>query len=70
MSQITVAGLQLSLGSPNEAENNANPADRANHTGGVWMLPPGLRGVADAEKPRMQAIGESDRMPLLFRKRP
>ncbi len=53
-----------------KSEINANPADPANHTGGVWMLPPGLRGVADADKPRLQAIGESDRMTLLFRKRP
>ncbi len=70
MSQIAVAALQLSLGSHNAAENNANPAGPANHTGGVWILPRGLRGVADADKPRMQAIGESDRMTLLFRKRP
>ncbi len=53
-----------------KSEINANPADPANHPAGVWMLPPGLRGVADADKPRMQAIGESDRMTLLFRKRP
>jgi hypothetical protein len=29
-----------------------------------------LRGASDADKPRLQAIGESDRMTLLFRKRP
>lgn len=52
-----------------KSEVNANPRDPANHTGGVWMLPPGLRGVADADKPRIQAIGESDRMTLIFRKR-
>jgi predicted methyltransferase len=53
-----------------KSEINANPRDPANHAGGVWMLPPNLRGVADADKPAMQAIGESDRMTLLFRKRP
>lgn len=53
-----------------KSEINANPRDPANHPGGVWMLPPGLRGVSDANKPAMQAIGESDRMTLLFRKRP
>ena len=53
-----------------KSEINANAADPANHPGGVWTLPPGLRGVADADKPRLQAIGESDRMTLLFRKRP
>jgi predicted methyltransferase len=53
-----------------KSEINANPRDPANHPGGVWTLPPGLRGVAEADKPRLQAIGESDRMTLLFRKRP
>ncbi len=52
------------------SEINANPRDPANHPAGVWMLPPNLRGVADADKGRLQAIGESDRMTLLFRKRP
>lgn len=53
------------------SEVNANPRDPANHPGGVWMLPPNLRGVADdAEKSRLSTIGESDRMTLLFRKRP
>lgn len=53
-----------------KSEINANARDLANHKDGVWMLPPNLRGVADADKPRFQAIGESDRMTLLFRKRP
>lgn len=53
-----------------KSEINANPRDPANHPGGVWMLPPGLSGVAEADRPAMQAIGESDRMTLLFRKRP
>lgn len=53
-----------------KSEVNANPADPANHAEGVWTLPPNLRGVAEADKPRIQAIGESDRMTLLFRKRP
>lgn len=52
------------------SEANANPRDPANHPEGVWTLPPMLRGAADADKPRLQAIGESDRMTLLFRKRP
>ena len=50
---------------------NANSADPANHPDGVWTLPPTLRGITDeAEKTRLRAIGESDRMTLLFRKRP
>lgn len=52
------------------SEINANPKDSADHPGGVWNLPPNLRGVAEADKPRLAAIGESDRMTLLFRKRP
>jgi predicted methyltransferase len=48
---------------------NANPRDPANWPGGVWTLPPALSGAKDADKPRLQAIGESDRMTLLFRKR-
>lgn len=50
---------------------NANPKDPANHAIGVWYLPPALRGASDdADKARRQAIGETDRMTLLFRKRP
>lgn len=52
------------------SEANANPKDPANWPGGVWTLPPSLDGAKDdAEKARLQAIGESDRMTLLFRKR-
>jgi predicted methyltransferase len=52
------------------SEINANPKDSADHPGGVWNLPPNLRGVAEADKARLVDIGESDRMTLLFRKRP
>ncbi|CAH0495521.1 class I SAM-dependent methyltransferase [Novosphingobium sp. CECT 9465] len=54
-----------------KSEANANPKDPANWPGGVWTLPPAMDGAKDdAEKAKMQAIGESDRMTLLFRKRP
>jgi predicted methyltransferase len=54
-----------------KSELNANPRDSADHADGVWHLPPVLRGVTDeAEKAKLKAIGESDRMTLLFRKRP
>ena len=54
-----------------KSEANANPKDTADHADGVWHLPPQLRGVTDeAEKAKLRAIGESDRMTLLFRKRP
>jgi predicted methyltransferase len=53
-----------------KSEINANAKDPANHTNGVWVLAPNYRGVKDdAEKARNTAIGESDRMTLLFRKR-
>jgi predicted methyltransferase len=52
-----------------KSEINANPKDTKNWPQGVWMLPPGLRGATDVTRPEMLAIGESDRMTLLFRKR-
>jgi predicted methyltransferase len=53
-----------------KSEANANRKDPANHKDGVWTLPPMMRGAKDEDKARLQAIGESDRMTLLFRKRP
>lgn len=47
------------------SEVNANPRDTADYEGGVWELPPGMRGDIEARR----AVGESDRMTLLFRKR-
>lgn len=53
------------------SEINANPRDPANWAEGVWALPPLYRGAeTSAEKQRRGEIGESDRMTLLFRKRP
>ncbi len=49
------------------SEVNANPDDPANWEGGVWTLPPVLR-YGDEDRARYEAIGESDRMTLLFRK--
>jgi predicted methyltransferase len=51
------------------SEINANPKDSANWPEGVWTLPPSL-ALKDQDKAKYQAIGESDRMTLLFRKRP
>lgn len=54
-----------------KSEANANPKDPANWAEGVWTLPPQFGGNPDAAtKAKLQAIGESDRMTLLFRKRP
>lgn len=49
------------------SEINANPADTADHPKGVWTLPPSLR-LGDTDKDKYLAIGESDRMTLLFKK--
>lgn len=50
-----------------ESDINANPRDTHNWPRGVWTLPPVLRG-ADTDPNRAQyiAVGESDRMTLLF----
>jgi predicted methyltransferase len=49
------------------SEINANPADTKDHPNGVWTLPPGNRHD-EADREKYQAIGESDRMTLRFRK--
>lgn len=46
---------------------NANPNDTADWDGGVWTLPPVLR-YGDQNREKYTAIGESDRMTLLFKK--
>lgn len=51
---------------------NANPNDTADHEVGVWYLPPSFSGTEDTdtqERAARIAIGESDRMTLLFRKK-
>src|SRR5581483_11792297 len=52
-----------------KSEANANPRDPADHPAGVWTLPPTF-SQGDKDRARYAAIGESDRMTLLFRKRP
>lgn len=51
-----------------KSEVNANPKDSADWERGVWTLPPSLT-LKDQDRAKYQAIGESDRMTLLFRKR-
>jgi predicted methyltransferase len=70
----TKAGFELDASS----DINANPADTKDHPFGVWTLPPAARTRpydegADATDPdfdrsKYDAIGESDRMTLRFRK--
>ncbi len=49
------------------SEINANPKDTRDHPEGVWTLPPSLR-LGKEDKDKYLAIGESDRMTLLFQK--
>jgi len=51
------------------SEINANPSDSKDHSKGVWTLPPSYR-LGDEDKAKYAAIGESDRMTLLFKKAP
>ena len=57
------------------SEINANPKDSKDHPFGVWTLPPERQSAADGkpvdpafDRARYDAIGESDRMTLRFRK--
>lgn len=55
-----------------EAEGyfNRNPLDNKRYANGVWQLPPSLRDLeSDEEKAPYRAIGESERMTLVFVKR-
>ncbi len=63
IAKATQAGFVL------EAEGffNRNPMDSKRHEGGVWQLPPNLRGLeSDEAKAASRAIGESERMTLVF----
>jgi predicted methyltransferase len=62
---VELAGFEL----VGKSEVNANPKDSANWPDGVWTLPPQLR-LKDVDRAKYEAIGESDRMTLLFKKRP
>jgi len=68
MTEAYVIGLAEAAGFKflEKSEINANPLDTTDHPNGVWTLPPVRRGQLDPEK--YNAIGESDRMTLKFRK--
>ncbi len=53
-----------------KSEINANPKDQPGPEDIVWRLPPSLSGSKDKPEQRaaMEAIGESDRMTLLFQR--
>jgi predicted methyltransferase len=50
-----------------KSEINANPKDTKDHAKGVWTLPPTYR-LKNKDRDKYSAIGESDRMTLLFKK--
>jgi predicted methyltransferase len=56
------------------SEINANPRDDRDHPCGVWTLPPVRRGpeqgcnITPEQRAEFDAVGESDRMTLRFRK--
>jgi predicted methyltransferase len=65
------AGFRLEA----RSEINANPKDTKDHPFGVWTLPPTRQSAPDGKAPapgfdraKYDAIGESDRMTLRFRK--
>lgn len=60
--KIEAAGFQLQ----DRSDVNNNPLDTRDHPRGVWTLPPNFAGVADADRARYEAIGESDRFTLKF----
>ncbi len=65
IAQALAAGFTL------EAEGffNRNPLDNKRYAKGVWQLPPTLQDLkTDAEKAPFLAIGESNRMTLVFAK--
>lgn len=58
-----------------KSEINANPKDTKDHPFGVWTLPPSRQSAARGQPPdpnfdhtKYDAIGESDRMTLRFRR--
>jgi predicted methyltransferase len=66
IAMFEAAGFQL----VSKSEINANPKDKPGAEDMVWRLPPSLRTSKEnpALRETMLAIGESDRMTLLFRK--
>ncbi len=69
LTEALVLQLAQDAGFALEAQSdiNANPRDTADHPNGVWTLPPSNQHEA-ADDAKYQAIGESDRMTLRFRK--
>jgi predicted methyltransferase len=64
IAKISAAGFEL----VEKSEINANPKDTKDYPRGVWTLPPNSR-EGDKDKATYQAIGESDRTTLRFKKK-
>jgi predicted methyltransferase len=60
---IEAAGFEL----VSRSAINANPRDTKDYEQGVWTLPPSYR-LGNRDRAKYQAIGESDRFTLKFRK--
>lgn len=60
---FTAAGFELVA----RSEINANPKDTKDYEQGVWTLPPNYR-LGNRDRAKYEAIGESDRFTLKFRK--
>lgn len=65
-SDVVAAAEKAGFKFAGASEVNANPKDTHDHPGGVWSLAPRFSNVAEADKARYAAIGESDRMTLKF----
>lgn len=61
---IEAAGFELVA----RSEINANPRDTKDYQQGVWTLPPSYR-LGNRDRAKYEAIGESDRFTLKFRKK-
>jgi predicted methyltransferase len=61
---ITAAGFEL----VERSSLNDNPRDTKDHAQGVWALPPAYR-AGNRDRAKYEAIGESDRFTLKFRKK-
>jgi predicted methyltransferase len=64
IAMITAAGFELVA----RSEINANPRDTKDYEQGVWVLPPNYR-LGNRDRAKYEAIGESDRFTLKFRKK-
>jgi len=71
---VIAAAEQAGFVLDGRSELNANPRDDHDHPFGVWTLPPVRRSSGEgqtltpAERAHFDAVGESDRMTLRFRK--